>query len=111
MTNKDWKDCCIAINFPDSKTLNLFAQYVGKLPEYMETWSLDEEEMEEIKLFAEVMKSEGEVTISSPLIDRGDEKTLFGMEMFVKTRGQVNVSNFSDYMKRFWSAKGIEENS
>ena len=98
MTNKDWKDCSIAINFPDSQSLKLFAQYVGRLPEWMETWSLDEEEMEEIKLFAEVMKSEGEVTISSPLIDGGDEKTLFGMEKYLEMGLKVRTMNeYFDY--------------
>ena len=81
MPNKEWKDCSITLNFSDTKSLSLFGKYVGHLPDYLQTWTLNDDEMDEVNAFCEVMNDEGEVTISSPLIDGGDEKTLFGMVM------------------------------
>ena len=107
MTNKDWKDCSIAINFPDSQSLKLFAQYVGHLPEYLEMWTLDEDAMKEVNAFCEVMRDEEEVTISSPLIDGGDEKTIFGMEKYLKQG--LRVRTMREYMDSF-KPKSKEEN-
>ena len=98
MPNKDWKDCSITLNFSDTKSLSLFGKYVGHLPEYLEMWTLDEDAMKEVNAFCEVMRDEEEVTISSPLIDGGDEKTLFGMEIYLKQGLRVRtMREYFDY--------------
>tara|TARA_B100001093_G_scaffold61966_1_gene52102 strand:- start:314 stop:643 length:330 start_codon:yes stop_codon:yes gene_type:complete len=100
MPNKDWKDCSITINFPDSQSLNLFARYVGRLPEYMEMWTLNEDEKKKVDAFCEVMSPDevDKVTISSPLIDGGDDKTIFGMEKYLEQGLRVRtMREYTDY--------------
>ena len=101
MPNKNWKDCSITLNFPDTKSLSLFGKYVGHLPDYMQTWTLNDDAMEEVNAFCEVMNEEGEITISSPLIDGGDEKTLFGMEIYLKEG--LRVRTIPEYFDSFKS--------
>ena len=99
MPNKDWKDCSITLNFSDTKSLFQFGKYVGHLPEYLEMWTLDDDAMKEVNAFCEVMRDEEEVTISSPLIDGGDAKTLFGMEMYLKEGRRLRTMR--EYMDSF----------
>ena len=102
MPNKEWKDCSITLNFPDSQSLKLFAQFVGRLPDWMESWSLNEDDMKEVNSLCEVMRDEEEVTISSPLIDGGDEKTLFGMEKYLEMG--LKVKTMREYFDYFASS-------
>ena len=102
MPNKDWKDCSITLNFSDTKSLSLFGKYVGHLPDYLQTWTLNDDEMDEVNAFCEVMNDEGEVTISSPLIDGGDEKTLFGMEKYLEMG--LKVKTMREYFDYFASS-------
>jgi len=102
MPNKDWKDCSITLNFSDTKSLFQFGKYVGHLPEYLEMWTLDDDAMKEVNAFCEVMRDEEEVTISSPLIDGGDEKTLFGMEKYLEMG--LKVKTMREYFDYFASS-------